>query len=335
LRSTRRLVLANTRLVPPSPSLIQRCLGHAWTIGPNLRHRVLPHRAPPSRTWSTILQDADLGPVRLTGQLREEPGSDTLLLVTHGLGGEPERSYCIQAAHAAERAGVSCLRLALRGADRLGEDYYHAGLTDDVAAALSSPEGSRYRRVLLLGYSMGGHTLLLAAVRRVDPRIAAVTAICAPLDLRAGQEAIDRPARILYRRHVLEGLNEIYRAVALRREVPTPVERVERARTIRERDALTICPRFGFRDPDDYYRQAGVGHRLDRLELPALLVASASDPMVPPETLLRSLHRAAPALTVRWIAGGGHVFFPEGTDLGLGGGGGVEDQALCWMLRSA
>jgi len=270
-----------------------------------------------------VLQDPQLGAVRLTGALRTEVGSDTVLLVTHGLGGEPHRAYCVRAARAAQRAGISCLRLALRGADRLGEDYYHAGLTEDIAAALTSPELAGYANVLLLGYSMGGHTALLAAVRRIDPRIRAVCAICPPLDLAAGQRAIDRPARVVYRRHVLNALNEIYRAVARRRPVPAPVEVVERARTIRERDALVICPRFGFRDPDDYYYRAGVVHVLHDLELPALVVAGVADPMVPPETLRGPLERASPALEVRWIAGGGHVFFREP----------VEDQALGWMLE--
>jgi uncharacterized protein len=266
-----------------------------------------------------------VGRVLLTGLLEEAPGSRALLVVVHGLGGEPARAYCVAAALAARRAGVSCLRLALRGADRQGEDFYHGGLTDDPAAALRSPECAPYGQVALLGYSMGGHVALRAAVERIDPRLRAVAAICAPLDLLAAQQAIDDHRRWIYRRHVLAGLDEMYRAVAARHpeRAPTPIWQVARARSIWERDALTVCPRFGFAGPADYYRRASVGPRLAELDLPALLVASLTDPMVPPQTLLPSLRGAPPALEVRWLDRGGHVYFPAGL--------GLDDRVMSWL----
>lgn len=62
-----------------------------------------------------------------------------------------------RAARVAEAAGLDSLRLNLRGADRMGEDGYHAGLTADLAAALASPELADYRSVGVLGFSLGGH----------------------------------------------------------------------------------------------------------------------------------------------------------------------------------
>ena len=62
------------------------------------------------------------------------------LLIVHGLGGSAKSPYTAKAAHAAAAAGLSSLRLNLRGADLLGEDYYHAGMTADLAAAIASPE---------------------------------------------------------------------------------------------------------------------------------------------------------------------------------------------------
>ena len=45
-------------------------------------------------------------------------------------------------------------------ADGRGEDFYHAGLTVDLEAAIASPELARYQRILILGYSLGGHVVL-------------------------------------------------------------------------------------------------------------------------------------------------------------------------------
>ncbi|MDX1504009.1 MAG: alpha/beta hydrolase, partial [Thermoanaerobaculia bacterium] len=80
-----------------------------------------------------------------------------LLVVVHGLGGCAESFYARRAAAAAEGAGVGCLRLNLRGADERGEDIYHAGLWSDLAAVVESPAFDGYERLLVLGYSLGGH----------------------------------------------------------------------------------------------------------------------------------------------------------------------------------
>src|SRR5262245_30035119 len=181
-----------------------------------------PRLAPPAEPWSVVAADPQLGSVRLRGLLRERPGSDTCVLVVHGLGGTTATHYCVQAAQAVEAAGFSCLRLALRGADRDGEDFYHAGIAADLEAAVASPALRRYQRLLLIGYSLGGHVALRYALAPNDPRVRAVAAICAPLDLELGARHIDAPAAFIYRRHVLSGLNAVYAAVARNRPVPTP-----------------------------------------------------------------------------------------------------------------
>ena len=97
-----------------------------------------------------------------------------------------------------------------------------------------------------LGYSLGGHVSLRYALDVSDPRVRAVAAVCAPLDLDRSATHIDALRSFIYRRHVLDGLNEIYNAVAARSTVPTPPARVARARRMRDWDSLTVVPRFRF-----------------------------------------------------------------------------------------
>jgi predicted alpha/beta-fold hydrolase len=306
---------------------------HFWTIAPDLRHRLVPLRAPGSREWSTVLQDADVGPVRLTGRLREFPGADTLLVVVHGLGGSPGRHYCVRAARAAERMGWSSLRLALRGADRRGEDFYHGGLTADLEAAIASPEVSRVPRVLLLGYSMGGHVVLRYAAGRPDPRVRAAAVVSAPLDLDRSARWLDERIWGLYRRHVLRALFEIVEAVGRRRPLPVPIEEVRRVRGIREFDRRTVVPRFGFADPEDYYATQSAVRVLGELRVPSLYVGSRMDPMVPPGSVTDALDDPPAALEVKWLAVGGHMGFPPGVSLGIEAPRGVESQVLAWLER--
>lgn len=309
--------------------------GHLWTFGVRLRDAFLPPVGPEGRPWSTWLQDPTVGPVRLTGLLDEPAGTRALVLIVHGLGGSSLSPYTARAAAAARGAGLATLRLNLRGADGSGEDLYHAGLVADAAAALASPEALRYRTVLLWGYSLGGHLALRYAALGPDPRVLAVAAVCAPLDLAAGVDVLDGPGCGLYRRYLLRPLKRSYAKVALRRPLPTPVSEVARVRTIRRYDDLAVAPRHGFADAADYYAKVSVGPHLSDLAVPCLAVFSERDPMVTPPTLRPSLAGAPRTLEVRWTTRGGHVGFPADLDLGLGGGVGLEAQVARWLSQRA
>ena len=295
--------------------------GHAWTIGPNLRHRLRPRPAPAATPWSTTIADPRVGTVRLVGALTPGVG-DGLVVLVHGLGGQPESQYMRRAAAAAARAGLGSLRLALRGADRGGEDVYHAGLVEDLEAALASPALARYPRLYVAGFSLGGHVALRLALRP-PARLRAVASLCAPLDLGASCRAIDAPRARLYRSHVLGGLREIYAAVAGRGRGPAPLAQVQALRTIREWDRVVVAPRFGFASVDDYYEQMSAGPRLGELATPALIAAAAADPMVPAATLRPALRGLPGHVEVRWLERGGHLGFPRGDA--------VYDAVIGWL----
>ncbi len=305
---------------------------HLWTVASRLRS---PGSAPEPREWSTVLEDPQIGPVTLTGLLREEAEASALLVFVHGIGGSASSRYGLVVARAASLAGLSCLRVNLRGCDRRGGDYYHAGLSGDLGVALASPEAARYKRVYLLGYSMGGHIALhyASTAQELDPRLVAVAAVCAPLDLAAGARAIDSPGRWPYRRYVLGNLKEIYAAVAATRPVPVPVEVAARFTRLRQYDEQVVAPRWGFSGADDYYARAAVGPWLKDLAVPALLVAGRNDPMVPPAAVRPAVEAAAGKLEVRWTASGGHVAFPRDLDLGVEAPLGIEGQTIGWLRR--
>lgn len=308
--------------------------GHVWTLGPFLRSVIQPTTPPPSRHFRTHALDPDLGRVQLTGRLRAT-GRPRLLVVVHGLGGSVNSFYARHAATAAEAADLDCLRLNLRGADRSGADFYHAGLTDDLVAALSAPDLASYEELHVLGFSLGGHVSLRYAAEAPDPRLNTVAAVCPPIDLEPGVRHIDDARGAFYRKHVLKGLKEIYREVAARnyRPLPCPVDQAMRIRTIRQWDEEVVAPRHGFTSAEDYYAQTSVGPRLPKVSVPALVVATEHDPMVPARTLRPWLDAARNIRTI-WLEEGGHVGFPQTVDLGLGAPGSVEEQVVHWMSQA-
>ena len=314
-------------------SLLDGIVGHFWSVVPELRASVLPPAQPVSLPFHVVVKDPRMGEVRVGGLLNDARASDTLVIIIHGAGGSAYSPCCLAAAKAVAHAGYASLRLTLRGADLSGEDFYHCGLTDDLRAALASPGVRRFRRVFLLGYSIGGHIALRAAIERIDPRLRGAAAICPPLDLVASAAAFDEPQRLPYRRYIFAGLNRIYAAVAARRKGFAPLAAVKRARSCAERDELTVVPRFGFASARDYYLCAGVAPIIHQLAIPSLVVAGFNDPLVPLHTLRAAVAAAPPALTARWIKKGGHVYFPAETDLGFGGRPGLEHQVVSWLGR--
>jgi uncharacterized protein len=334
-----------TRLEAISSSLA----GHYWTIRPFISQRyvasrlALPFRSARSvgsglaapRLWSGSVDDARWGSVQLTGHLHAPVGARALLLSMHGLGGSSESPYVLPSVAAAAAAGWACLRLNMRGADGSGEDFYHAALTDDLHAALASPMLAGYSDIYVLGYSLGGHLTLRLATEVHDPRVRAVAAVCAPLDLARSAWAIDRPVSAPYRHYVLRRLKECYAQVARRRPVPTPLDRVLGVRSLRRWDACTVVPRHGFASTGDYYESASVAGRLNALRVPALLVNTEHDPMVPAETVRPALLAGSSRLDVRWMPVGGHVGFPASVDLGERAPPGLESQIISWLSNAS
>ena len=333
-------------------SRARRLAGHLRTVAHLAANLIRPPEAPAAERWRASLEDPVSGQVAVTGWLtRARAGADLVVLV-HGLGGSAGSHYLVHAARVAHALGHDTLRLNLRGADVTAGDFYHGGLTAELHAAVGDRALAGYRRILVLGYSMGGHVTLRFAAEVEDPRVAAVGAICAPLHLRPVSEDFERPSRALYCRHVLRHLGRSFRALERAgASLPRSCREICRARTFRRWDDLTVVPRFGFADADDYYEQASAAAVLGRLRVPCLLVASQVDPVITHESIVPylpagatvcSLVRGRPeppiptrpdpaSLTVVWHPGAGHVAFPPATDLGVEAALGLESQLLGWL----
>ena len=308
-------------------SLTQKLRGHYRTLQPFLARSLNPIARPKTERWAHEF-DSDIGPVQLSGRFL--PGSpDHLVVVIHGLGGITDSGYMALALAEAERRDHSCLLLNCRGADRLGADLYHSGLTRDIAEVLNSPRLATYTTVDIFGYSIGGHIALKYCCGDLDARVRRVAAVGSPLDLRAAADDFDTAPFNVYRGHVLDALKEIYTAAYQRNPGGlTPLE-ARKIRTIRSWDDRIIAPRFGFDGADDYYEKMSVGPELTRLNVDALYVGASCDPMV----LARSVrpYLGVSRLRHEWDPRGGHLGFDPKFDMGTGADLGLEPQVFSWF----
>ncbi len=303
---------------------------HFLTIASTIRGRIVPYKAPPSSPWHTTIQDLDVGPVVLSGRLSRIADSRKLVIIVHGLSGGPDSFYCLRAARVAAKCGYSSLRLALRGADREGEDIHHAALAADLMGVLEAPDIKKhYSEIYVLGYSLGGHMVLHAAIAELPPTVKKIASICPPFDLRPCQQHIDRSR--LYRTNLVWGLRAMYRALARRGRIHGVDLR--RIKSIWDWDELVISKRFGFDGPLDYYEQMSIRSRYHQTKVPLLIVGSKHDPVVPFETVRDHLVDSD-MVTTRFLQNEGHVSFSKQADLGFRPGEALERQVFAWLGAS-
>lgn len=239
---------------------------------------------------------------------------DRAALLIHGLGGSHLSTYMQRIAVKLQRCGVRSFRMDLRGCGAgmtLARFPYHSGRSEDAAAALAAIAalcpGSP---VALVGFSLGGNIALKLLGEIADQpcgHLDRAVAVCPPADLTAAVEHISRRRNRLYERHFLRRL---IAQVRQRRKLLPDLPGADWPKTPRrlwEFDDVYTAPVSGFGGADEYYRRASSLRVCQNIRLPALVIASRDDPLVPVNSL--EPLRDCPAVRLEIVASGGHLGF--------------------------
>ena len=250
--------------------------------------------------------DLDWGP--------EVPGR-RLVILSSGLEGHSRRDYMRRMARAAMAAGCRALAWNYRGC---GGDpnrkvsFYNGGMIEDLEAVIARAAACGFDDIFLVGFSFGGNlvlNLLGHRAGRLPRQVRAAAAVSVPLDLADCSRRMDR------------GLSRVYRAYFLRRfrvkiraKMSAHPGRIDdsafaRIRSVGDYDNAYTAPLFGFPSADAYYAWASCNRVLDRVRLPALLLNSADDPLLGPDSLSAARTAANPALHPELTRHGGHLGF--------------------------
>jgi hypothetical protein len=125
---------------------VKQLFGHLWTIGPSLRHRARAVVGAAGRAVVDDLIDPEVGALELQGALHRGPDSRAACAWRSTGSAAASTATTSSARRGPPSPRARLPAPGLRGADRLGEDFYHAGLTADVEAALRSPALAEYTR---------------------------------------------------------------------------------------------------------------------------------------------------------------------------------------------
>ena len=237
------------------------------------------------------------------------------LLALHGLEGSSEVHYMRGMADKAWRAGWNAVLLNQRncgGTEHLTPSLYHSGLTADPRAViLSLAKSDGLGRFGIVGYSLGGNlTMKLAGELSTSPApVDAVVAVCPTIDLERCVHAIERRSNIPYQFNFVRNLKARMRRKTAAWPNAFDLSRLGGVWTIRRFDDLYTAPHHGFGDATNYYERASAMRVIDKISVPALILAAADDPFVPAEQFEAPPVRNNPFVQVHVTRHGGHCAF--------------------------
>jgi hypothetical protein len=286
--------------------------GHVMTIAAWATPRRF-RRLPPVDT-RLIRVDAE-SRVRADCFCQPARSSSPLLLGLHGLEGSSEAHYMRGLAEKAWIAGWNVVLLNQRncgGTEHLTPGLYHSGLTADPIAVLRQLHAeTRTTAIVIAGYSLGGNLALKIAGDGAAPDlpIAAVAAISPTIDLSLCVHAIERRDNLLYQWNFVRGLKARMRRKAVVWPGRFDLAPLDAIRTIRQFDDAYTAPHHGFGTAANYYQQAGALRVIDRVQIPALIIAAENDPFVPTSQFTCDRVLGNPRITTFLQRHGGHCGF--------------------------
>jgi predicted alpha/beta-fold hydrolase len=231
---------------------------------------------------------------RLLAELDRAPdtGSTALVVLIHGWEGSSRSSYLVTTAARLLAQGYDVLRINLRDhgdSHHLNPELFNSTRSPEVASALQGFIDERdYRRLFLVGFSLGGSFVLrIAADRGAELGVNACVAICPPTDPARAMDALNN-GFFVYENYFFRRWRD-----SLRRKLDCFPELdyahdLARAKTLDDLNRLLI-PRHTIYDRvEDYFAAyALVGERLSTLVSPAYLIATQDDPIIPVGDLAR------------------------------------------------
>jgi predicted alpha/beta-fold hydrolase len=172
----------------------------------------------------------------------------------------------------------------------------------------------RVPAIVVAGYSLGGNVALKLAGDYGEEGPHALRAVCAvspTLDLARCVEALERPENRVYQWNFVRNLKRRMRRKARLFPGRYRKDLLWNIRTVRSFDECYTAPHHGFRDAADYYHRASALRGVDRIRIPALIIAADDDPFVPADQFFDRPIRQNPFIEVQVTRGGGHCGFIE------------------------
>ncbi|HEY4652407.1 MAG TPA: alpha/beta fold hydrolase [Pontibacter sp.] len=241
-------------------------------------------------------------------------GSDSLVILSHGLEGDSGRPYILGMVRAFNEQGLDALAWNYRSCS--GEPNkllrsYHLGASDDLQFVVEHAlQTGNYNNIYLIGFSAGGNITLKylgEAPELVPAQVKKACVFSVPVDLKGSAGKISR----VYTQRFLKTLGE--KLEQKRQLYPDAVDLKDYSIfwSFPEFDNRYTAPLHGFKDAEDYYSRVSSRQFLKNIQLPTLLVNAKNDPFLSEACYPLAEAEANPYLYLEIPESGGHVGFTE------------------------
>jgi predicted alpha/beta-fold hydrolase len=288
------------------------------TIWPALQARHSRQTLPNYRRTRWTTPDQDFVDVDWQDTPSADPARQTLLVLFHGLEGSSHSHYARAFARHAQQQGWAFAVPHFRGCSgeiNRAPRAYHSGDFAEVDWILKRFRAEHTGPMIAVGISLGGNALLRWAEESgsaASGTVAAVAAICAPIDLAAGGRALGQGLnRLVYTPMFLNSMKP--KALLKLQQYPGLFDRqaLLSARDLYAFDNVFTAPLHGFKNTEDYWARASAKPHLDAIRIPALVLNARNDPFVP-AACLPTPDQACAYVTLCQPQHGGHVGFAQG-----------------------
>ncbi|TNE60123.1 MAG: alpha/beta fold hydrolase [Bacteroidetes bacterium] len=243
-------------------------------------------------------------------------GHRRLVILTHGLEGNSDRSYIRGTAKLFQQHKWDVLAWNCRSCsgemNRRFRMYHHGDIEDIGTVVQHALATGNYTAVSMVGFSMGANiTLKYLGVLgdRVPAQVMAAAVFSAPVDLESGAVVLDRWDNRFYRWRFLRALEKKIRYKDRQFPGRLDTSRLRIVRRWRDFDEWFSAPICGYRDAADFYRQASAKHFIPGISIPTLLVNAWNDPILTNACMPESLARHHDCFFLEPTREGGHCGF--------------------------
>lgn len=225
-------------------------------------------------TWDNDFIDLDFSAI----------GSETLVLLIHGLEGSSYSNYMITTSNYLNNTGFDTVCMNLRscsGEDNALLETYHSGKTDDVDFIVRHlTTNYEYKNIIIVGFSLGGNLTLkyLGEYINMPIEVKGGIAVSVPIDLTTSQAELSKLKNKIY-------LNEFLKTLKLKileKSEKFPEYKINKkllfnATKFRHLEKQYTVPVFGFKNSEDYWLKASSKPYISKIEVPTLLINSLDD----------------------------------------------------------
>ena len=235
-----------------------------------------------------ILKLQDEGEVSLDW-LDTPDSAGPVILFLPGLTGDSQSEYIktfVNLAHFEMKARCVVFNFRGRGGHQITTPKtYCASKGDDLDEVVGHIKEKYPKSTLIgLGVSLGGIILGNYLAEQGDKaRLDAAFLVSVCFDTFKGTESLESGFNRLLNRHLANCLVKSIREVRhhFDKSALYDLEKVFSSRTIREFDSSFTSKLFGYNDVSEYYKDACIGGKLDRIRIPTLALNALDDPFSP------------------------------------------------------